>query len=507
MALADSVLLPDDDLALASVLKSPLFGLSEEQLFELAWNRKGSLRSSLRGNAAFADTDRALDELSDAARKLSPFGFFAQVLGPLRGRAKFLARLGPEANDALDEFLNLALDYEARATPSLQGFLAWLRAAQSEVKRDMEMVRDEVRVMTVHGAKGLEANTVILADTTTPPTGPRDPRLLTLANGPLMWATARGDDVDAMMDARALAQQDARDEYRRLLYVAMTRAKERLVIAGTQGRNKIPDGCWYQLVEDALKPECVSEAADDGGGDVWRYRKRTSQPEKIGRTPSSATTKPTSVPNWLSTNATSESSAPHTITPSSVEVVDDARPFTAAGNTKALLRGSLMHRLLQSLPDIPAGKRLKAAEDYLARAGRELAEEDRKKIAEEVLLVLTNENFSELFAPGSRAEVPIVGRLILGGQEVRVSGQIDRLAVTQSAVLIGDFKTNRPAPRRIEDVPQSYVRQLALYRAVLAKLYPERPLRAALIFTEVPDLMELSGELLDAALARVTSAR
>src|ERR1017187_5486185 len=134
-----------------------------------------------------------------------------------------------------------------------------------------------------------------------------------------------------------------------------------------------------------------------------------------------------------------------------------------------------MHRLLQSLPDIPAGKRLKAAEDYLARAGRELAEEDRKKIAEEVLLLLTNENFSDLFARGSRAEVPIVGRLILGGQEVRVSGQTDRLAVTQSAVLIGDFKTNRPAPRRIEDVPQSYVRQLALYRALLAKLYPERP--------------------------------
>jgi ATP-dependent helicase/nuclease subunit A len=507
MALADSVLLPDDDLALASVLKSPLFGLSEEQLFELAWNRKGLLRSSLRGNAAFADTDRALDELSDAARKLSPFGFFAHVLGPLRGRAKFLARLGPEANDALDEFLNLALDYEARATPSLQGYLAWLRAAQSEVKRDMEMVRDEVRVMTVHGAKGLEANTVILADTTTPPTGPRDPRLLTLENGSLVWATARGDDVDAMMDARALAQQDARDEYRRLLYVAMTRAKERLVICGTQGSRKIPDGCWYQLVEDALKPDCVTEPADDGGGDVWRYRKRTSQPEKIGRTPSSAATKPTSLPNWLSTNATSESSALRSITPSSVEDDDDARPFTAAGNAKALLRGTLVHRLMQSLPDIPADKRLKAAEDYLARAGQDLAAEDRAKIAEQVMLVLEDARFYELFAPGSRAEVPIVGRLILGGEEVRVSGQIDRLAVTQSAVLIGDFKTNRPAPRRIEDVPPNYLRQLALYRAVLAKLYPQRVLRAALILTEVPDLIELSGELLDAALARVTSAR
>ena len=123
------------------------------------------------------------------------------------------------------------------------------------------------------------------------------------------------------------------------------------------------------------------------------------------------------------------------------------------------------------------------------------------------MLVLEHAHFYELFAPGSRAEVPIVGRLILGGEEVRVSGQIDRLAVTQTAVLIGDFKTNRPAPRRIEDVPQSYLRQLALYRAVLTKLYPGKPVRAALIWTEVPDLMELSGEALDAALARVTSAR
>jgi ATP-dependent helicase/nuclease subunit A len=517
MALADALLLPDDDLALASVLKSPLFGLSEEQLFALAWNRPKSLRESLRSKAdddpAFAATNVALDELAQAARDLPPMGFFARVLGPLRGRQKFLARLGLEANDALDEFLNLAhnstdtSDSERLKKSTLQGFLAWVRSAKSEVKRDMEMVRDEVRVMTVHGAKGLEANTVILADTTTPPGGPRDPRLLGLPSGALVWATARSEDVDAMMDARALSQQDARDEYRRLLYVAMTRAKERLVICGTQGSRKIPDGCWYQLVENALKPDCVSEPADDGGGEVMRYRKGPPPEQQKQKIATSGAIKPTSLPNWLTTDATSESSAPRTITPSSVEDDDDARPFTAAGNAKALLRGTLVHRLMQSLPDIPAGKRLKAAEDYLARAGKELDQEQRTKIAEQVMLVLEHAHFYELYGPGSRAEVPIVGRLILGGEEVRVSGQIDRLAVTQSAVLIGDFKTNRPAPRRIEDVPQSYLRQLALYRAVLAKLYPQRVLRAALIWTEVPDLMELSEEVLDAALARVTSAR
>jgi ATP-dependent helicase/nuclease subunit A len=511
MALADALLLPDDDLALASVLKSPLFGLSEEQLFDLAWDRrKLSLRASLRArpddDAVFAATANALDELSNAARALTPFGFFAHVLGALRGRAKFLARLGPEANDALDEFLNLAIDYETRQTPSLQGFLAWLRAARSEVRRDMEMARDEVRVMTVHGAKGLEANTVILADTTTPPGGPRDPRLLQLSNGGLVWATARNADIGAMADARGQAQQEARDEYRRLLYVAMTRAAERLIICGTQGARKIPDGCWYQLVDNALHDDCVEEDADDGDGKVLRYRKGEAPPAVLQKKIATGAIKEISLPDWLKNNAKPDISAPRTITPSSVMDDDAARPFAADGTATALLRGSLLHRLMQSLPDIPPERRAKAAEGYLSRAGITLAAEERGKIAEQVMLMLEDPRFYELYRPGSRAEVPIVGRLNLGGKTVRVSGQVDRLAVTQTSVLIADFKTNRPVPRLIADVPQAYVRQLALYRAVLEKLYPDKPLRAALIWTEVPDLMELSSDMLDAALAGITPA-
>ena len=241
MVLADALLLPQDDLALATVLKSPLFGLDDGDLFEIAWKRKGSLRAALRAQPRFADTAAKLDRYADWARQETPFAFYARILGPQRGRQRFLARLGPEADDALDEFLNLALDYESRETPSLQGFVAWLRTARTEVKRDMEITRDEVRVMTVHGAKGLEAPIVILADTTTPPAGPvqRQPRLLALPPGDVpgtpsqfVWAGVKATDFALVTQARENMRREAENEYRRLLYVGMTRAIERLVVCG-----------------------------------------------------------------------------------------------------------------------------------------------------------------------------------------------------------------------------------------------------------------------------------
>ncbi|MBI3703020.1 MAG: PD-(D/E)XK nuclease family protein, partial [Rhizobiales bacterium] len=510
MVLADAILLPQDDLALATALKSPLFGLDDEALFKLAWGRKGSLYDALRAHGELA---ARFDAMRDAARTKSPFAFYAWLLGAGQGRRKILSRLGHEAADALDEFLNLALDYERGETPSLQGFVVWLRAAKTEVKRDMEMDRNEVRVMTVHGAKGLEAPIVILADTTTPAQGWHPPRLLHMppdrplpgAPARLIWAGPKDHDVGPMVPARSAALQDARDEYHRLLYVAMTRAKERLVICGTQGKNKIPDDCWYRLAEDALKPHCVAEPADDGGGEVLRYRKgASSAAESV--TDVVAEEKPSVPPAWLTCAAAPEPALLRSITPSSVMDDEVAHPAATGGMASALLRGSLAHRLLQALPELPPARRRRAAEDYLARAGTTLAAGERGKIAEQVMRVLEDAHFAALYGPGSRAEVPIVGRLMLEGRDVRVSGQIDRLAVTNSYVLIADFKTNRPAPRRIEDVPSNYIRQLALYRAVLAKLYPDKPLRAALIWTEVPDLMELSPAVLDAALAGITRA-
>jgi ATP-dependent helicase/nuclease subunit A len=513
LSLGDALLLPDDDLALATVLKSPLFSLDDEQLYKLAYQRKGPLRSALRAkageDAVFGAASSALDSLAQKARILSPFAFYAHVLGARKGRASILARLGTEASDPLDEFLNLALSYEQRETPSLQGFLNWIRAAQSEVKRDMEMARDEVRVMTVHGAKGLEAKNVILIDhTTTRPEGAHPPRLLTapIASAPpgataLIWGVAKDKDAGPMALARTQAIEASCDEYRRLLYVGLTRAADRLLVCGAKGVKKAPDGCWHDLVLGALKP--LSEEDSDADGKIWRFHKGTPT---VRDERASAAEKQVGLPAWLVANAARLPPAATILRPSDT-ADDEPRHATGGGEREmARLRGSLVHRLLQSLPDIPVDRRRKAANDYLFRAGGKLPTEERTNLTDQVMRVLDDARFAPLFAPGSRAEVSIAGKLLKAtGEEVLVPGQIDRLAVTKDAILIGDFKTSRPAPQRIEDVPPSYIGQLALYRALLGKLYPDRPIRAALIWTEVPELMELSPQVLDAALARVTS--
>jgi ATP-dependent helicase/nuclease subunit A len=273
--------------------------------------------------------------------------------------------------------------------------------------------------------------------------------------------------------------------------VGLTRAADRLLICGAKGVNKAPTGCWHDLVLGPLRS--LSEEDSDADGKIWHFRK-SMVPAKDGSAPESEN--PMVLPAWLTTNAPPSPPAPTILRPS--EMADDEpRRGTGVRRETARLRGTLTHRLLQSLPDIPLPRRAEVASEFLSRRGKRLPPDQRAALLREVLLVLEHKDFGALFSPGSRAEVPIVGTL--AGRHV--VGQVDRLAVMQDSILIADFKTNRNPPRRIEQVPDSYVKQLAAYRAVLMNLYPTTPVRAALIWTEGPDLMELSADLLDRALA------
>lgn len=525
MNLADALLLPQDDLALATALKSPLFGLTDDELFRIAWQRKGSLRAALSERAAADGRLRdALWRLEQCERRFAhetPFAFYAWLLGGDGGRARILHRLGHEANDALDEFLELALNYERKAPASLQGFMAWLRTADLEVKRDMEITRDEVRVMTVHGAKGLEASVVFLVDTTTSPSDTQRLKLINLptgnadphASGVVVWAGRKAEDPPPVVAARAAMIGDTEDEYRRLLYVAMTRAADRLIVGGCLPGNmrSVRPLSWYDLITKGLEGSDLQlEEIETAIGRVKRYKRPDEIASHAAPAAAPAALAPLALPNWLLTPAQPESPAGSFLRPS--DPAEDAsrkvRPAESLEQrARALQHGTLVHRLLQALPDIPASRRQEAALAYLARNAAGWSEAERQALAESTLALIADSRFAAVFAPGSRAEVPIVGRLERpGGRPALVSGQIDRLVVTQREVLIVDFKTNHAPPTDPAEAPKGYVRQLALYRAVLGRLYPQLAVRAALLWTETTELMEISAPALEAELASIISA-
>jgi ATP-dependent helicase/nuclease subunit A len=515
MNLADALLLPQDDLALAVALKSPLFGLDDGDLFTLAWDRKGSLRQALSQHAASdPKLQGALKRLEECERRFAhetPFAFYAWLLGGDGGRQRILRRLGQEANDALDEFLELALNYERKAAASLQGYMAWLRSADTEVKRDMEISRDEVRVMTVHGAKGLEAPVVIMVDTTSSPADTQRLRLIQLPRGNggevMVWAGKKADDPKPVAAAREAMLGDTEDEYRRLLYVAMTRAADRLIVAGIKpgNVNTIRKFCWYDLADKGLAASGLrEEVIETEDGALRRYTRQDDGAHTVG-TAAATTSAALALPAWLRTPLPLQSASSGLLRPSDAggKKIRRAKSGEAIEQrSRALQRGTLVHRLLQSLPDVPTERRREAALNFLRRNAADWTAGEHEALAASVLGLIGDVRFAAVFADGSRAEVPIVGRLDWpNGAPALVSGQVDRLVVTENEILIVDFKTNQVPPRAEAEAPAAYIRQLALYRALLKKLYPQRPIRTALLWTETPELMEISATTLDAELA------
>ena len=368
--------------------------------------------------------------------------------------------------------------------------------------------------MTVHGAKGLEAPVVFLADTTTSPQDTQRLRLIDLPDGKggqvMVWAVRKNEDPPAVGHARQAMLDEIEDEYRRLLYVAMTRAADRLIVGGCKpgNRQNIRPDCWYDLVSRGLANSGLQleEIPTPASGIVKRYTRPRDVVLSEGTAEAAKPAPPVKLPDWLLAKAAPEAVSEGRLRPSDPGEDETRRIRTgesAARRARALQRGVLVHRLLQSLPDLAENRRRDLALGYLARNAEAWTEAEREALAEKVLALLCEPRFAPVFAPGSRAEVPIVGRL----EGRLVSGQIDRLVVTPAEVLIVDYKTNHAPPTAAAEAPTGYVRQLALYRAVLSRLYPQRPVRAALLWTETPDLMEISAPALDAMQASLSSRR
>ncbi len=508
LALADAALMIEDDLTVAAVLKGPLAGLDETALFDLAHGRgQTTLAAALarrRGDPRCERARAVLDEVLAMADFVPPYEFFSRILGPMGGRERIVARLGPDAEDPIDEFLALALDYEREHTPSLQGFVSWFRGARAEVKRDLEQsARDEVRVLTVHGAKGLQAPVVILADRMRAPTE-RDPVLWSRTEPPILVWKRRQDARDAVSDALA-AEESARaeEEYRRLLYVAMTRAEDRLYVAGYTGQKTVPEGCWYAMVERALQPiaesrETTLAAPDEGvvvtGPGLVLEDPQTEPPDRA-REAEGAAPAEEPLPPWAPQPAPAEPPAQPARSPSRLD--EDGTPVRSPGGEPVFRRGRIVHDILRRVPAPPPDDLRAAVQAHLARPALALEPEEQREIVDEVLALLADPAVAGLFAPGSMAEVPVVGRV--GGQAY--SGWIDRLSVEEDAVRLVEFKTDRDPPADPEGIRPQYLRQIAAYRALLAEIYPGRRIECTLVWTVGPAAMAVPDGLLHSALS------
>ena len=490
---------PLDDLNLASLLVSPLLGWTQERLMEAAAGRDGvGLWSVLRDRGG-AETVEALRGILAMADYTTPHEFLETILsGPLDGRRKLIARLGEEARDPIEELVTAALEFETSAAPSLQSFIDWFERGEVEIVRDPASGGDAVRVMTVHGAKGLQAPVVILADATADPD--KSPRGVVHAqlhedgeHRVPLFRPRKAEMVAPLTEVVAAGDAREREEHWRLLYVAATRAEERLIVAGALNarcKGVAPANSWFPALESALAA-LGAEAREDA---TWGYARaydggvavRPGASRERTRTPVPIL----AAPAWLHAPAPAETRPPRPLAPSSLGPDDAADPPPGKAARDAALRGSHLHALFERLPGVPPPERRAAGDAWLETAAGVASAAERRGLLDDALRIIEHPEFADIFGPDALAEAPLTAVLADG---TVVSGTVDRLLVTPARVRVVDFKTGRAVPASAEDIPPAYLRQMRAYAAALRVIFPGRAVEAALLFTAGPRLYEVDA--------------
>ncbi len=500
-------LCPEDDLTLAEILKGPFGGLDDDRLFALAHPRPGDLWTALREtqDPTLYSVRTFLADVVTRAHQ-PPYEFLTHALERGHGLAQpgwelILSRFGAPAREPVTALIDRAAGFDSDQPPSLQLFLDAIERRGGEVKRELSGPQGEVRVMTVHGAKGLEAPIIILPDTCSAHRGERDGLFMSEDGAPL-WPGAKANDTPLTLTLRNIEDARALREHHRLLYVALTRAKDRLIVCGAFSGHPKGEGfaetSWYRLCQGAMVRLAEAGRAQEVVGDEHTYLRLGAARELL--IPEIVTDGATATPPaWLRSLAPAEAStrilSPSRLTSASEPPV--ISPF-GEGRAERLRRGSLIHLLFEVLPDLPVKSRRAAAEAFLKRQP-DLTPQQRHEMVDAALGVLEDKQFAAVFALGGRAEAPIIGRL---GADT-INGRIDRLVITDAEILIVDYKTDRPAPPSLGSVGEAYIVQMAAYRSVLSQRWPNRPIRCLLVWTDGPLLMEIPPAELDSALARV----
>ena len=494
------VLQPSDNYSLACLLVSPLIGWDQGKLLKHGYRKEGfTLWDHLRSQLDIAKDLEPLREMLSMADFSTAYAFLENILsGDIKGRTKFSARLGSDALIPMEEMLNLALQFEQQGGGTLQAFLSWFESAETEIKREMLPDSDEVRVMTVHGAKGLQAPVVILADVTSDSTKKPDRSVnLKLDGGELPLLNIRKQERFGQLEQAAEMQENReQQEHLRLLYVAMTRAEEHLIMAGSlsdqlAAKGIPPESSWFPHLERGMSDAGCGWEDDDYfhskmmlvGGEAMDVASKPEQPVKDVAN--------IAAPGWLFKPAPEERRPPRPLVPSQIDDDDHGEPPAMKAMQLAAEKGKLAHMLFERVVGDDPEKSLKQANTWLERqflpAGLKASE-----IIGMVAQVVRDPDFSAWFGENSRAEVPLAA--VVG--ETVISGRVDRLLIENSKVSLLDFKTSRGVPKNADSVPTAFLKQMAHYVAALEVIFPDHEIEAALLYSFGPKLLRLPDALL-----------
>lgn len=484
IALGEFLLLPQNDLSLACVLKSPLLGLDEEALFDLAYNRQEeTLWERLQKNLKYQSYSLLLSELRNKVDYISPFALYSDLLNRLEGRKKFQARLGEECLDSIEEFLNLCLEYENTHCASLQEFLIWIKETNIEVKRDFSKANSGVRVMTVHGAKGLQAPIVILADTTTKPVWREKFLWQERPNLSLLWASSHDELPHHLKRIKETLQAEQYAEYWRLLYVAMTRAEEHLYIVGVKSR-AAAKGSWYEVLSKALEPISQKIEFDEGffkGQGLQLCRRGQVDHETNLNHPAILNGQLSPLPMYLQKSPPQEELSEALI---SSTIEDDILSQEYAGER---LREQILRKLLKNLPLCSSGSYEQEAQrifkSYLSFVSRELFE----KTYNTATSLLSHPDLCFLFIDATYADVPFAGH----HEGKKVTGRIDRIVVQEKVIYVVTYKTNAILPQSVNEISNEDKEKIEVYKSVIQNIYPDKNIKMCFLWTEVPQLVEV----------------
>ncbi|NOX73876.1 MAG: double-strand break repair helicase AddA, partial [Alphaproteobacteria bacterium] len=435
-ALLSFMATPEDDLSLAAALRSPLFRLSEQDLFTLAYGRKGYLWQEMRHQQdRFRPAFDVLNDLLGQADFLRPYELLERILTIHNGRENLIARLGHEAVDGIDALLVQAMQYEQVEPPSLTGFLGWIEKDESDIKRQMDTQSSEIRVMTVHGAKGLESAIVILPDTAKRKP-PRLDEIQQVRDGLAVWKSAKADSPAMILEAMDDKQGFLEQERLRLLYVALTRAENWLIMCGAGDPGKEGES-WYNLVEAGLA-ELGAVDVEFGGQTIRRYEPYGWSGEAV-EAETGARKFAVTLPDWVMANAPNVADKPKPINPSKLGGSKIVEGTTEGQDEEQALRhGRQIHALLEHLPKVNSEDWSNIASQILQSSEDRATPDKVAALLAEVTPILESAALEPLFAPDTLAEVPIVAQI----EGRPFYGIIDRLVVSENHVLVVDFKSN-----------------------------------------------------------------